>query len=86
MFFYPPLEMLWQYNEGQKEVDETAKDWFRYKSLKVTSVADPQMQGRLLAFLPGFYLLLNLAFVLVICLSGKGLPTGASIRVSGRAF
>ena len=63
VFFYPPLEVLMRYNEGEKNVDLTAKEWFHYNSTAVMSVCSPDVQGRLLAPLPAFYLLINLAFV-----------------------
>jgi hypothetical protein len=83
IFFYPSLEMLMRYNEGKREVDETAKDFFHYSSKRVWTVCSPDLQGRLLAPLPAFYLLINLAFVLAVLFfffSGKRRDEGSDFR------
>ena len=64
MFLYPPLDVLAQYNEGQSNVDETAKEWFHYSSTKVRAVVSPGLQGYILTpFLP-LWLFLNVAGIL----------------------
>ena len=62
MYFYPPLEMLTQYNEGLKDVDPVAQSWFHYKTTRV-KVYSYTIQERILAFLPGLFLLENIASV-----------------------
>jgi hypothetical protein len=64
VFFYPSLEMLMRYNEGNSNVDQTAKDWFHLSSTKVGIACSPDLQRRLLGPFPAFYLAINLAFVL----------------------
>lgn len=64
MFLYPPLDVLLRYNEGESKVDETAMEWFHFKSTGVRTVWSPELEGYILApFLP-FWLFLNFAGVL----------------------
>jgi len=65
LFLYPPLDVLMEYNEGQGEVDETARTWFQYSSTKVGTVCSPRLQGYLLMPFRLAWLLLNIAGVLV---------------------
>jgi hypothetical protein len=83
IFFYPSLEMLMRYNEGNSDVDQTAKDWFRLGSTKVRIACSPDLQGRLLGPFPAFYLAINLAFVmgaLLFLVSGKGRADRSGFR------
>jgi len=83
IFFYPSLEILMRYNEGESKVDTTAKDWFRYSSTKVGIACSPDLQGRLLGPFPAFYLAINLAFVLGavwFLISGKGKADRSGFR------
>jgi hypothetical protein len=82
-FFYPSLEILMRYNEGESNVDQTAKDWFRLSSTKVRIACSPALQGRLLGPFPAFYLVINLAFVLgavLFLISGKGRTDESGFR------
>ncbi|MBN9383904.1 MAG: hypothetical protein J0H74_24325 [Chitinophagaceae bacterium] len=64
IFLYPPLDVLSRYNEGESEVDETAKEWFHYNSTKVRTLWSPDLQSYILIpFLP-FWLFLNFAGIL----------------------
>ncbi|MDO6435228.1 glycosyltransferase family 39 protein [Flavitalea sp. BT771] len=83
IFFYPDLEMLMRYNEGESKVDQTAKDWFHYGSTQVRIACSPDLQGRLLGPFPAFYLAINLAFVLGAVwywIQGKGSAGSAGFR------
>jgi hypothetical protein len=83
IFFYPSLEMLERYNEGQPEVDQTAKDWFHYSSTKVNTRCSPDLQGRILGSFPPLYLLINLIFLpagLLLLLRKKKRNDGAGFR------
>jgi hypothetical protein len=61
-FFLPPLDVFAVYNGGSDQVDPMARDWFRYPSTQVRACS-LTFQGRLLAPMPGIYLLLNTLFV-----------------------
>jgi 4-amino-4-deoxy-L-arabinose transferase-like glycosyltransferase len=61
-FFLSPLDVLAVYNEGKKEVDTLAQNWFHYLSNK-PKVRSATFQGRLLAPFQWFFLGLNVVFV-----------------------
>jgi len=63
-YFYPPLEILRQYNEGQGQMDRIASDWFHYKTTAVTA-RSVTMQGKLLAPFAGFYLGVHVLLVIL---------------------
>ncbi|MBN8854616.1 MAG: hypothetical protein J0H07_22325 [Sphingobacteriales bacterium] len=75
MFFYPPLDVLGRYNEGEGEVDVLAREWFRMKSTKVWARSFTA-QGFVLGWAPALYLVLNVAFaiaaLLLLLKYGKG--------------
>jgi len=58
-YIYPPLEKLELYNIGMDEMWYPAIIWFDYHS-KDVKVVSKTLQGYLLFWLPGFFLLLNL--------------------------
>ncbi|HVU53951.1 MAG TPA: hypothetical protein VHD83_02810 [Puia sp.] len=63
LFFYPPMDVLDQYNEGAGVVDAVASDWFHYKSTQVR-VKSFTAQRFILGWAPALYLIVNLAFVI----------------------
>jgi hypothetical protein len=63
-FFLPDLDVFAVYNCGNDTVDAVASDWFGYGTTK-PKVWSATAQGRLLAPMPWFYLLLNIGFVVV---------------------
>ncbi len=62
VFFLSPLDVLAVYNEGKKEVDTVAQNWFHYRNNK-PQVRSAAIQGKLLAPFPWFFLGLNVAFL-----------------------
>ncbi|GGA95601.1 hypothetical protein [Puia dinghuensis] len=66
-FFLPGLDVFAVYNEGHTEVDEVAKNWFHYPTLR-PKVVSATIQARLLAPMPWIALLLNLSFIVVAAL------------------
>lgn len=62
-YFLTPLDVYAVYNEGKMEVDPVAKGWFNYKSTRLR-VSSPTIQARLLGWVPGLYIFLNVIFVL----------------------
>lgn len=51
-FVQSPLEVLGTYNEGKKEVDTAARDWFGYRSTLLV-VCSATLQGKVCAVFPG---------------------------------
>ena len=83
IFFYPSLDILMRYNEGESNVDPMAKDWFHYSSTKVRTVCSPDLQGHLLGPFPAFNLAVSLAFILgavLFLIPGKGKPDRSGFR------
>ena len=66
-YFYTPLDVFGVYNEGNKDVDVVAKDWFNYKSTRLR-VSSATIQGRLLGWIPTLYIILNVIFVVAALL------------------
>ncbi len=60
-FFLPPLDIFAVYNEGKKDVDPIAQQWFRYSSPR-PKVVSATIQASIFAPFPWFFLLLNLCF------------------------
>jgi len=63
MFFYPPMDVLAQYNLGMSEVDPLAVEWFHLKSTRVWARSFTA-QGIILGWAPVLYLVLNIGFVI----------------------
>jgi hypothetical protein len=63
-FFVPPLDIFAVYNEGKKEVDPVAQQWFHYASPR-PKVASATIQATIFAPFPWFFLLLNLGFATI---------------------
>jgi len=61
LYIVPPIESLLAYNAGLDTVDETAADWFKYKSTRVTSVKKDG-QRFLLYPVVYFFTVLNVVF------------------------
>jgi hypothetical protein len=61
-FFLSPLSEFAVYNEGKKEIDPVARDWFGYRVRP--AVRSATIQAALLAPFPWLSLLLNLGFAL----------------------
>ena len=66
-YFYTPLDVYAVYNEGNKDVDVVAKDWFKYRSKRLW-VSSATIQGKLLGWIPALYIILNVVFVLAALL------------------
>jgi len=66
-YFYTPLDVFGVYNEGNKDVDVVAKNWFNYKSMRLR-VSSATIQGRLLGWIPALYIILNIVFVVATLL------------------
>ena len=62
-YFLSPLDVFAVYNEGKKEVDPVARDWFGYRSTR-PAVRSATIQATILAPFPWLFLLLNLGFLL----------------------
>ncbi len=62
-FFLPPLDEFAVYNEGKKDVDPVARDWFGYRSTR-PAVRSATVQAAIFAPFPWLFLLLNLGFLL----------------------
>lgn len=77
-FFLPPLEVFVRYNDGKDTVDAVARDWFRYRTTRVT-VYSPTVQAVLLQPLSWLFLFLNGAFVVTAFLV---LRTGRSANAT----
>ncbi len=60
-YFSTPLDVYAVYNEGNKNVDVVAKDWFNYDSTRLR-VSSATIQGRLLGWMPALYLILNVGY------------------------
>ncbi|HVV02759.1 MAG TPA: hypothetical protein VHC96_00990 [Puia sp.] len=67
LFFYPPMEVFGQYNEGAGVVDPLAMEWFHLKSTRVWARSFTA-QGVILGWAPALYLILNMAFVVAALL------------------
>jgi len=67
-YFLPPLEKLEIYNTGSSHVYQIIKNWFHYKSDRVTSVSN-KLQGNILFLYPTLFLVLNFCFsaILLAC-------------------
>jgi hypothetical protein len=66
-YFYTPLDVYAVYNEGYKDADVVAKDWFNYKSTRLR-VSSATIQGKLLGWIPALYMILNVVSVLAALL------------------
>jgi hypothetical protein len=66
-FFLSPLDIFAVYNEGKKEVDPVARDWFGYRSTRPV-VRSATIQATIFAPFPWLSLLLNLSFLLIAAL------------------
>lgn len=66
-YFYTPLDVYAIYNEGNKDVDVVAKNWFNYKSTRL-QVNSATIQGRLLGWIPALYIILNVVNVVAVLL------------------
>lgn len=62
-YFLTPLDVYGVYNEGNKDVDVVAKDWFNYESTRLR-VSSATIQGKLLGWIPALYMYLNFLFVI----------------------
>jgi len=67
MFFYPPMDVLGQYNQGAKEVDPLAVEWFHLKSTRVWARSFTA-ESIILGWAPALYLVLNVAFAIAALL------------------
>lgn len=63
-FFLTPLDVFAIYNEGKKEVDPVAQQWFHYASPR-PKVGSATIQATIFAPFPWFFLLLNLGFATI---------------------
>lgn len=61
LYIVPPIESLLAYNAGLDTVDETAADWFKYKSTRIRSVKKDR-QRFLLYPMVYFFTVLNIVF------------------------
>jgi len=66
-YFYTPLDVYAVYNEGYKDADVVAKDWFNYKSTRLR-VSSATIQGKLLGWMPALYMILNVVSVVAALL------------------
>ena len=66
-YFYTPLDVYAVYNEGHKDADTVAKNWFNYKSTRLR-VCSATIQGKLLGWMPALYMILNVVAVLAALL------------------
>jgi hypothetical protein len=66
-YFLPPLEIFEQYNEGKKEVDAVAQDWFHYHTRQI-KVGSPTIQAAIFAPFPWIYFMTNVVFVITASL------------------
>jgi hypothetical protein len=66
-YFYTPLDVYAVYNEGNKDADVVAKDWFHYKSARLR-VSSATIQRRLLGWIPALYIILNVVGVVAALL------------------
>ena len=62
-FFLPPLEIFEQYNEGKKEVDTVAQNWFHYHTRQI-KVYSATIQAGIFAPFPWFFFIINVVFVI----------------------
>jgi hypothetical protein len=61
LYFYPPMDVLGQYNLGTREVDSLAMGWFHYKSTRVKAWSVTAQAG-IIGWAPALFLLINLGF------------------------
>jgi len=66
-YFHTPLDVYAVYNEGNRDVDVVAKNWFNYRSQRLR-VSSATIQGKLLGWIPALYIVLNVIFVLAALL------------------
>jgi hypothetical protein len=65
-FVVPPVEFLGMYNMGLDSVNRVAKDWFNYKSLKITDHDKTRLQSFTIGWYPIFNALVNVLFVIAL--------------------
>jgi len=63
-YVVPPTEFLGSYNMGADSVGQLAKDWFKYKSLKIQEHTKARGQIMAIAWYPVFFAVVNIVFIL----------------------